>query len=296
MRGITLVGSERSEGDETPAPPGKDQTKPIDEKKVRPSAPSPSPGQVVVFPSKTAGPAFTYAPPPPPTPQQIAAGRRRFVKILVTVGALLSLAPYVPWGSFMSSSITSSKGYEKQQVAVDNLPSLYGAAAGKKVNVNDLASFPPNSHYVITYPSSGDPVFDAQLTDTFLKYELIRLPTELGGGAKDASAFIAFSKVCVHLWCSPNYNPTQCANQKENGYSSAADCTKHEQYECPCHGSIYHVPSGVAIAGPASIQVPPTNAIPKLTLSVDSDGFLYIEKPVWDVDHNGVLGYGRYVQ
>ena len=252
--------------------------------------------QVVVFPSKTSGPSSSYVPPPPPTPQQIVAGRRRFVKILVGVGALLSLAPYVPWGTFLSNSISAGKGYGRQQVVVDNSPSDYGAAAGKKVNAADLATFPPNSHWVLTYPTSGDPTVDAQNKDTFVKYELIRLPTELGGDKKDASAFVAFSKVCVHLWCSPNYNPRQCTNSSENGFSSASDCKLHEQYECPCHGSIYKVPSGLAIDGPASLQAPPTNAIPMLTLSTDSDGFLYIEKPVWDVNHNGVLGYGRYVQ
>jgi len=206
--------------------------------------------------------------------------RRNFVKFLVLVGAVLSLASYVPWGQFLSSSISSSKGYTKQQVVIDNLPASYGSAAGRKVNANDLATFPPNSHWVITYPSSGDLTVDAQNHDTFLKFELIRLPTELGGDKKDAAAFVAFSKVCVHLWCSPNFVPAK----------------GHEDYECPCHGSIYTVPNGMAVAGPASLQAPPTNAIPKLTLSSDSDGFLYIEPPVWDVNHNGVLGYGRYVK
>jgi len=250
-------------------------------------------GQVVVFPSKTAGSSSSYVPPPPPTPQQIAAGRRRFVRFLVGVSALLSLAPYVPWGTFLSESVSAGKGYVKQQVTVDNLTE-YGAAAGRKVNVNDLTTFPPNSHWVITYPGSGDLTLDTQNRDTFVKYELIRLPSELGGDAKDATAFVAFSKVCVHLWCSPNYKPDQPDNPNENGY--VPNKLKHEQYECPCHGSIYNVPEGKAVDGPASLQAPPTNAIPVLTLSADSNGFLSIEKPVWDVNHNGVLGYGRYVQ
>lgn len=254
-------------------------------------------GQVVVFPSKTAGSSSSssssYVPPPPPTPQQITAGRRRFVKLLVGVGALLSLAPYVPWGTFLSNSVSAGKGNVRQQVTVDNL-SEYGAAAGRKVNVNDLTTFPPNSHWVITYPTSEDLALDTQNKDTFVKFELIRLPTELGGDAKDATAFVAFSKVCVHLWCSPNYNPDQPTNPNENGYKP--NQSKHEQYECPCHGSIYKVPQGLAIDGPASFQAPPTNAIPMLTLSTDSNGFLMVEKPVWDVNHNGVLGYGRYVQ
>src|SRR2546427_3593771 len=77
-------------------------------------------GQFVLSPSKAAGPsAPSYVPPPPPTPQKITAGRRRFVRFLVGVGALLSLAPYVPWGTFLSNSVSAGKGYVRQQVTVD---------------------------------------------------------------------------------------------------------------------------------------------------------------------------------
>ncbi|TLY05830.1 MAG: Rieske 2Fe-2S domain-containing protein [Thaumarchaeota archaeon] len=295
MEGVTPVGSEESKAGESPPSDTSGRTGTEEErKKMREAGQMRPGGQVVVFPSKTAGSSSSsYVPPPPPTPQKITAGRRRFVRFLVGVGALLSLAPYVPWGTFLSKSVSAGKGYVRQQITVDNL-SEYHAAAGRKVNVNDLTTFPPNSHWVITYPTSDDLALDTQNKDTFVKFELIRLPTELGGDAKDATAFVAFSKVCVHLWCSPNYNPDQPTNPNENGYKP--NQSKHEQYECPCHGSIYKVPQGLAIDGPASFQAPPTNAIPMLTLSTDSNGFLMVEKPLWDVNHNGVLGYGRYVQ
>jgi rieske iron-sulfur protein len=149
---------------------------------------------------------------------------------------------------------------------------------------------------VITYPSSGDANLDGQNPNTFVKWELIRLPTELGGGSKSASDFVAFSKVCVHLWCSPNYNPNQSANANENGY--VAGGATHQLYECPCHGSAYSIgqgskPVGIATIGPAAIQPAPTNAIPLLTLTADSAGNLQVVPPIWDVDHNGVIGYGR---
>jgi len=199
------------------------------------------------------------------------------VKAILTIGALLSVVPFVPWGDFLSSSVSSAGAYRRQKVVIDNV-SKYGAAAGKTVNVNDLSTFPADSHWVVTYPSSGDLAQDAANPDTFLKFELIRLPASpFGGEAKSAAAFVAFSKVCVHLWCSPNYNPSPT----------------HEKFECPCHGSIYEVPDGLAVDGPASQQPPPTNAIPMLTLTTDPDGTLYIEPPVWDIDHNGVIGYGR---
>ncbi|HYB45719.1 MAG TPA: Rieske 2Fe-2S domain-containing protein [Nitrososphaerales archaeon] len=206
-------------------------------------------------------------------------GRRNFAKAIVAIAAVLSIVPFVPWGTYLSSSVSSTGAYKRQKVVVDDNPQ-YGAAAGQTVNVNDLTTFPPDSHWVVTYPTSGSLTQDTQNPDTFVKYELIRLPagSPFNGDTKDAVAFVAFSKVCVHLWCSPNYNPAQ----------------GHEQYECPCHGSIYEIPDGLAKGGPASQQPPPTNAIPMMTLTADPDGTLNIEPPVWDVNHNGVLGYGRY--
>jgi Rieske Fe-S protein len=198
------------------------------------------------------------------------------VQFLSVLGAVLILAPFVPWGEFLSASIKNPGKYQRQRVVIDN-KSDYKAAAGRAVNVNDLQTFPPNSHWVITYPSSGDSTLDAQNSDTFTKYELIRIPAELGGDKKESSAFVAFSKVCVHLWCSPNYNPAG----------------GHQQYECPCHGSAYRVPDGKATIGPAAVQPPPTNSIPILVLTTDKDGTLNIEPPVWDVNRNGVLGLGR---
>ncbi len=208
--------------------------------------------------------------------------------MLLAAGAILSIVPFVPWGNFLTSSVSSTGAYKRQKAVLDlntsTNKSANGAVAGKMVNVNDLTSFPPNGTWLLTYPSSGDITIDSENPDTFQKYQLVRLPNELGGSGKTAAAFVAFSKVCVHLWCSPNYDPQKSTNPA------------YETYQCPCHGSIYKTPDGLAIQGPASLQPPPTNAIPMLTLTADSNGDLYIEPPVWDVDHNGVLGYGRNYQ
>ena len=179
------------------------------------------------------------------------------------------------------SSVETTGSYKRQKVVTD-INAANGAGSGKTVNVNDLTTFPPNSSWLVTYPSSGDLTVDSQNPDTFVKWQLIRLPTQLGGDKQAPYAFVAFSKVCVHLWCSPNYDPQKSTNPTD------------ETYQCPCHGSIYRIPDGLSTAGPASLQPPPTNAIPMLTLSTDSNGFLYIEPPIMDVNHNGVVGYGRY--
>ncbi len=242
------------------------------------------------------------APPPPPRPAGAPANksRRRFLTLFAVVGGLLTLVPWIPnMGSFLSSSASgSSVATGNQTIILDENTLENGNASGKTVNVNDLATFPPNSTWVMTYPSSGSPSIDGQNPNTFVKFALIRLPKELGGANKSASDFVAFSKVCVHLWCSPNYNPMQCSDSSENGYVSGASCSTHELYECPCHGSGYSVgadgkPVGLALIGPASVQPAPTNAIPLLTLATDSSGNLQVVPPLWDVDHNGVVGYGR---
>ena len=261
----------------------------------KPTSATPSADSSAQGPATTrAGPIAVPAQLPIHTQPPKSGGRRDFLRVLFAIGALLTIVPFVPWGEYLSSSVTSPGSYAKQKVVTD-VNKLNGAGSGNPVNVNDLATFPPNGGWLVTYPSSGDLTVDSQNPDTFVKWQLIRLPTELGGGNGDASAFVAFSKVCVHLWCSPNYNPEQCRNPSESGYQSGPNCTTHEQYECPCHGSIYRIPDGLSIAGPASLQPPPTNAIPLLTLSTDAAGYLYVEPPIFDVNHNGVIGYGRSV-
>ena len=63
--------------------------------------------------------------------------------------------------------------------------------------------------------------------------------------------------------------------------------------ECPCHGSMYDVRTGISFSGPASLQAPPSNALPILEFESDSDGFMFIKPAVWGVGGNGVVGFGR---
>ena len=258
-------------------------------------------------PVASARPAPLSAPAAPAPPPPKDAGRRSFMKLMFFLMGIAALVPFVPWGTFLSSTIsTSSTRTLTQKAVVDDNESLYGAAAGQAVNVNNTTLFAPNNHWVITYPTSGDPTIDAENPDTFQKYELIRLPESLGGANKKATDFVAFSKVCVHLWCSPNYIPTNM------------------DYECPCHGSKYQLPvkdpsdptklidGGKAYAGPASLQTAPANAIPMLTLVADAAGDLYVYYPNTDptkttvsasgavnlvsvdpIEADGELGYGR---
>jgi Rieske Fe-S protein len=191
-----------------------------------------------------------------------ALSRRDFLKLMGAAGTGLAFAPFVPWGNFMPNP--SSASLEKVPVELPD---------GSQANVN---TFPLNHAEVITYPKTGDRVLDEE---AFRKWQFIRLPEEMGGAKTETTSFRAYSMVCLHLWCLWKYFPE---DSKKRG-------------ECPCHGSTYDVKTGTAFQGPASLQAPPSNTLPKLDFEADTDGFLWIVPPTWGVNQNGVIGYGRFV-
>ena len=189
--------------------------------------------------------------------------RRDFLKLLGAAGTALAFTPFVPWGKFMPNPDTTS--LERAKVILPD---------GTQANVN---TFKINHSEVITYPKTGDRVLDEE---AFRKWQFIRLPAELGGEVNNISAFRAYSMVCLHLWCLWKYWP-------EEG---------RKRGECPCHGSMYNPLTGKAFAGPASLQAPPSNVLPQLTFETDNDGFMYIKTAKWNVNENGVIGYGRFLK
>lgn len=189
--------------------------------------------------------------------------RRDFLKLMGAAGTGLAFAPFVPWGNFMPNP--SSATLEKVPVELPD---------GTQANIS---TFPTNHAEVITYPKTGDRVLDEE---AFRKWQFIRLPEELGGDKSDVTAFRAYSMVCLHLWCLWKYWPQE----------------GRKRGECPCHGSAYDVLTGEAFVGPASIQAPPSNVLPHLTFEADADGAIWIQPPVWGVNQNGVVGFGRYLK
>ena len=187
--------------------------------------------------------------------------RRDFLKLLGAAGTSVAFAPFVPWGKFMPNP--SSVVLAKVPVILPD---------GTQANLN---TFPVNHAEVITYPETADEVLNEE---AFRKWQFIRLPEKFGGGRKDVSAFRAYSMVCLHLWCLWKYWPDE----------------GRMRGECPCHGSMYDVRTGTSYLGPASLQAPPSNSLPKLDFEADADGFMYISPPTWGVNSNGVVGYGRF--
>ncbi len=188
-------------------------------------------------------------------------GRRDFLKLMGAAGTGLAFAPFVPFGNFMPNPNTAS--LEKVPVI---LPSTKAQA--------DVHTVAINSGETITYPSTGDAALDAE---AFRKWQFIRLPKELGGEKNEVSAFRAYSNICLHLWCLWEYK------------------SKRQQGECPCHGTEYDPRNGKAVKGPASVQSAPSNVLPFLELEIDEDGLMWILPPTFDVNNNGVIGYGRFL-
>ncbi len=189
--------------------------------------------------------------------------RRDFLKLMAAAGTVMTFAPFVDWGKFLPNP--ASAVAQKVKVVLKD---------GTVANVKNIDV---NSSQVIIYPKSEDEVLN---TESFKTWQFIRLPPELGGDKNDASAFRIYSMICLHLWCLWKYWPQE----------------GRKRGECPCHGSMYDPFTGKAFAGPASLQGPPSNVLPRLDIEVDSNGDLSILPPVWSPDKNGVVGYGRYLK
>ena len=62
-------------------------------------------------------------------------------------------------------------------------------------------------------------------------------------------------------------------------YGNSGLNLEEKRGECPCHGSLYDPLTGIAFAGPASLQSPPSNVLPMLDLEADQNGAIWIKPP-----------------
>ena len=194
--------------------------------------------------------------------ERLNSKRRMFLTVLATMGGVATAATFAPWTQFLWDSIVKGGDLIRDKIRF---------ADGRTANVDNV---PINSASTFVYPRTGDPIADAE---PFRRFQLIRLHKDLGGDQESPKAFRAYSMICVHLWCLWDYK------------------AERNRIECPCHGSMYDVETGLAFQGPAALQQPPNNALPELSLRVDEEGNLWVKPPLWDTKNNGVVGYGRYV-
>lgn len=198
--------------------------------------------------------------------------RRDFMKLMTASGIMMTFAPFVEWGRYLPNPV-GKEVTDKTKAILSN---------GEAANVS---SFPVDHAEVIIYPKTDDPVLNKE---AFRTWQLIRLPEELGGKVNDVSAFRLYSMVCLHLWCLWRYYPRRPHPEDPSRIIGGNGA-------CPCHASTYDVLTGKAYGGPAALQGPPSDVLPKLDLEADAAGDLWIMPPNWNVNKNGIVGYGRYL-
>ena len=223
----------------------------------RPTIGTPGAGAIAAKPAAPAtAPATPLKPtiPAKPVVSKAEVSRRNFIKAIAVAGGLVAAVQFGLLGPYLQGTVGSN--VQPTQVIHDSLTNL-------PLKTTDIAK---NDWKTFIWPRTGDPNID---NDTFSQCVVVHLPDGLTApadvSAKDpigGGTFIAFSRVCVHLWCLWSYVPND------------------QRGECPCHGSQY-VPGtgapwnkspGTAVLGPASLQTPPNNQLPIITLKIASDG------------------------
>ncbi|MEX0862328.1 hypothetical protein [Nitrosopumilus sp.] len=140
------------------------------------------------------------------------------------------------------------------------------------VDLSQIKSIKPNTMEFFYYPNPED----TENRDVFQKFILIRLPEALGGTVDDVSAFRAYSVLSVGVHCQIKYWPDDSRQRMED----------------PCWGSMYRLIDG-AMMYPYPVMNDSPLGLPYLDLSIDENGSLYVEPPVWTMQENGVIGVGR---
>lgn len=184
------------------------------------------------------------------------------VAIGITTMTLLSL----------QNNIEKQNQEEKIQArvhATSNLTSHEDYDPFRYVRISDFA---PNSAIIFSYPFTGNQTFDTQGSH---KWNLIRLPSELGGNKDDISSFRAYSMMDIAIGCNVVYRP------------------QSEKLVDWCHDDTFEPVNGIAVAGNAVLNK--YNALPNLDLGVDDQGYIYVKQPVFEYDKNGLIGAGRNV-
>jgi hypothetical protein len=117
--------------------------------------------------------------------------------------------------------------------------------------------------------------------DAFEQYILIRLPPELGGNVDSVSAFRAYSNLDPGSKCLLRFR-----SDLENG----------AVLQDPCHDDIFRVSDGYSCFGKIVSGNPVLtgyNAIPRLRLSADDQGYLSAARPDGQLSGDGTVGEGR---
>jgi arsenite oxidase small subunit len=171
---------------------------------------------------------------------QPAEGRRNFLKVAVTLSALLAVGGI----GAVSKSITQQAGITGTTAASGGFP---------KIKIANLSDLQINNPVSFNYPLDDEPNI------------LVKLGKAAKGGVGPDGDIVAFSQICQHLGClyafqAPGTSPPCNSSYKAPG----------AQGYCCCHGSVYDFSNGGAV-----ISGPSPRPEPQVILEVDSAGNIY---------------------
>ena len=192
--------------------------------------------------------------------------------IIIAVAVLVTASTITIIFVIFENNVAEQKQTEKLQARVHTL-SDNGISY---VRISDLA---PNSVVYFEYPYSGN---STRYVEPYNSWILIRLPSDMGGDKNDISSYRSYNVVGVdQLEFSIRYFPT-----KEKLYEGHLDDT----YD-PVNGTLV---GGYGLYKRHGNQTLP-NALTKLDLGVDDQGYIYVKPPTFDIDKNGIIGLGRKI-
>lgn len=173
-------------------------------------------------------------------PRAVDDGRRGFLKVAVTLSALLAVGGIAA----VSQSVTERVGATNTTGNSTTFPKL------KIASVSDLTV---NQPITFNYPLDNEPNI------------LVKIGEKATGGVGPDQDIVAFSQVCQHLGCIYAYQPPGSSPSCDPAYKAAGP-----EGHCCCHGSIYDfVNAGKVIGGPSP------RPQPQVILTVDANGDIY---------------------
>ena len=183
---------------------------------------------------------------------------------------VFSETPYTP-SIWKCLEIWENKSQQSDKVLAD----IAEVSKKQSENIDNISFIKPDSVKFFYYPNPQD----TEDRDAFETYILIRLPEWLGGTSENASAYRVYSAKSVDDPCLIKYWEGEDRQRIEN----------------PCRGGFYRVHDGIMTNTFGSVPNTHPVALPHLDLSIDKNGFLYIEPPSFTKTENGVISYGRQV-
>lgn len=175
--------------------------------------------------------------------KKVDASRRNFLKVSVVASAALAVG-----GMAAIAKVANETAAQETSTSVSGFPRVLvqDSTTGEIANVNTMTE---NQYMTFFYPLTTEPNF------------IMKLGVTAEGGIGPDNDIVAFSDICQHLGCNPDFfypgGPTP-------PWNPSYKTTQPIMY-CPCHGSMYAVADGAeVIGGPAPYPVP------QVMLEIDS--------------------------